>query len=88
MVAQRVEREVTDGRTSGERAIALEVQRQIHRVQAAVQQPRAPVPLAGRVERRDVVADVMADDHAVAQIVEKRASASGSVDARSGSRPA
>jgi hypothetical protein len=69
--AQRVEREMTDGWTSGERAITLQVQRQIHRVQASVHQPHAPMPLTGRVDRRDVVADVMTDDHAVAEILQK-----------------
>ena len=53
------------------RAVALEVQREVHRVEAAVEQRRAPVPFVGGVERPHVVADVVADDHAVLQVVEE-----------------
>ena len=70
-LAERIERELADWRAAGERAVTLEVQREIHRVQAPVQQRHVPVARACRVERRDVVADVMSDDHAVLQVVEK-----------------
>ena len=59
------------GRPAGERAVLLEVQRQVHRVQAAIRHPEAPMALVRRVERADVVIDVMADDHAVAEIFEE-----------------
>ena len=47
------------------------VQRQVHRVEAAIEQRHAPVPLVAGVERRDVMADVVSDDDAVAEIVEE-----------------
>src|SRR5262245_5162173 len=69
--AQAVERELPDRWTAGERAVQFEVQRQIHRVETAVHQLDAPVPLERRVDRADVKADVMTDDHSVLEIVEK-----------------
>ena len=70
-LAERVERVLADGRPPGEGAIALEVQRQVHRVEAAIHRRDGPAALVTGVERRDVVADVVPDDHAVAQVVEK-----------------
>ena len=43
------------------RAAAFQVQGQIHRVEAAVHQIEAPVTLVGGIQRRNVVADVVAD---------------------------
>ena len=71
-LAQGIEREMPDRRAPGERAVALEVQREIHRVEASVHELEAPVPAVGGIEGRDVVADVMTDDHAVTQIVEEQ----------------
>src|SRR5688572_26043102 len=70
--AQGIEREVPDWRAPRECTIPLEVQGEIHRVEAPVQQLQAPVPAVRNVERRDVVTDVMADDHPVAQVVEEQ----------------
>jgi len=70
-LAQRVEREPANRRAPRERTIPLEVQRQVHRVEVAIGQRDVPVtPVAG-VERRDVMADVVSDDDAIAKIVEE-----------------
>ena len=70
-VAECVERERTDWRAPGERAVAFEVQGQIHRVEASILGVKTPSALVARIERPDVVPDVVSDDHAVPHIVEK-----------------
>ena len=60
MPEQRIQGELPDWRAARKGASALQVQRQVHGVQAAVQQLQAPVAAERRVERRDVVADVVA----------------------------
>ena len=55
----------------GERAVLLQMQSQVHGVEAAVQEPHAEVPLVAGIERRDVVADMVAHDHAIAEVPEE-----------------
>ena len=71
MLAQRVQREMANRRAAGERAVSFEVQREIHRVEASIHRAKAPAALVAGVERSDVVTDVVSDDHAVPQVVEK-----------------
>ncbi len=85
--AQRVESEMTDRRTPGEHSVAFEVQRQIHRIQAVIQQPATPQTREGRINGRDVVPDVMSNDHAVAQILEKPGQRGGLLDPTPGLIP-
>ena len=87
-LAQCVQREVPNRRASCEGAVLLEMQSQIHRVDAAVQQTHPPVTLVGRIEGGDVVTDVVADDDPVAQVVEKPFQRLRFLDARRGSRRA
>jgi hypothetical protein len=54
-VAERVERERAYGWPPGECSVALEMQGQIHRVEASVQRPKPPPALVARIERADVV---------------------------------
>ena len=70
-VAQRVQRELANRRTAGECAVSFEVQREIHRVEASIHRAKAPSALVAGVERADVVTDMVSDDHAVPQVVEK-----------------
>src|SRR6187200_1782804 len=70
-LAQCVQREVPNRGAPCEGAVLFEMQSQIHRVDAAVQQMHSPVTLAGRIEGGDVVTDVMAHDDPVADVVEK-----------------
>ena len=70
-LAQGIQREVANRRTTGESAIPLEVECQIHRVQASVCQLEAPVAAICGIECCDVVADVVTNDHAVAEVLEE-----------------
>ena len=57
--AESIERELPDRRTPGERTVTLQVQREIHGVEAAIRERDAPVPFERRVKGADVVADVV-----------------------------
>ena len=69
--AEAVEGEVFDGFLAGEGAVAFEVEREVHGVEAGVGHCEAVVAFVGGVEGFDVVADVVADDDAVAKVGEK-----------------
>ena len=71
--AQAVERELADALRIGKRSAALEMQRQVHRIEAAVHQIEAEVTLVRGVQRRHVMPDVVADDDAVPQVLQEAA---------------
>src|SRR6476620_6535630 len=71
-VAEGVKGEATDPGPPGKRPACLEMQGEIHRVEASIEQLEAPLPLVGGVERSDVMTDMVADDHAVPEILEKK----------------
>ena len=56
------------------------MERQVHSVEAAIQEREAPVTAQGGVKGGDIVADVMPDDHPVTEIVEKLLQRFGLVD--------
>ena len=70
-LAERVQREVANGGPAGEGPVTFEVEGEVHRIEAAVQQRQIPMTAAGRIHGRDVVADVVPDDDPVLQVVEK-----------------
>ena len=70
-LAERVQGEVADGGPAGEGPGTFEVEGEVHRIEAAVQQRQGPMTAAGRIHGRDVVADVVPDDDPVLQVVEK-----------------
>src|SRR5262245_29613604 len=70
-LTQGIQGEVSNRWTAGKGAVALEMQCQIHRVEASVRQLEAPVAAIRGIEGCDVVADVVTNDHAVAEILEE-----------------
>lgn len=80
-LAEAVERELADALTVCKRPAALEMQRQVHRIEAAVHQFDAEVTLIRGVQRRNVMPDVVADDDAVLQIMQEAAQRVGFFEA-------
>ena len=80
-LAQTIQREVSDRRLARKCSVPLQEQRQIHGIQTPVEHLNAPMALVARVEGGDVMADVMAHNHPVAQILKKSLEGSGFFDA-------
>jgi len=77
---QGVQRKFLDRRTVAESAVAFQVQGQGHRIQAGVLHAKSEVAFVARVESLHVMADVMADDDAVAQVFQELLEGRGLVE--------
>ena len=77
---QGVQRKFLDRGPVAESAVAFQVQGQGHRIQARVLHAKSEVAFVARVESLHVMADVMADDDAVAQVFQELLEGRGLVE--------
>ncbi len=68
---KRIQREAAEVFILRERAVLFEHKRKGHRVETQIRHLESEVPLVACVECVDIVANVMANDHAVFQVVEE-----------------